>query len=218
MVTPGIIKEDAINQLNKKGVQIVDPTILYQQYNRARRSYTGDFDWSWMNINATLSFVLDSTVGSVTNGMYIATMPTDWDMRYVPKFWTLVSSKPTYWTYASFASSQTPNQSTTVYTVDYRARTVIAGTNGPVTAYMQYQTDIVDLPITTAMDANREPWNHGETVTNLLIAYYWLATERQSGKHETFMNAYQMGLKTDISRDIDKEGVLRIQYPRRKRR
>lgn len=218
MITPGIVKEDAINQLNKKGTQIVDPTILYQQYNRARRCYTGDFDWSWMNANAIITFNLDSTVGSVTNGMYIAPMPADWDSRFVPKFWTVISSKPTYWTYGSFADSQTANQSVTTFTVDYRAKIVIAGIKVTSTAYMQYQTDIVDLPITTSMDGNREPWNHGETITNLLIAYYWLATERQSGKHETFMNAYQMGLKVDISRDIDKEGVLRIQYPKRKRR
>lgn len=206
MITPATYTEDAVNQLNQQGVDVVNPTILYQQRNLARRQYAGEFPWRWATLHTTLTFVLDAPTG-----LYAASLPSGRDDRFPVTVSSIIGSAPKNWTetdYASlFLTSTIPN-----YYLD-TANSRILSNCGAVTAYLEYQKEIVDLPVNTTQDSTAEPFPNATAITFLLASYYVLSTRQKTGTASFFKDQYDAQLLDDVDKETAKIGVIDLNLP-----
>lgn len=203
-ITPGKVKEDAINQLNKAGVANVNTTILFQQYNRLRRKYVFEHWWSWNEGHEELAFALD-----VSTGLYVANMPATADKKRAPKMWSVIHSSPKSWHAASYRELFTTYHSGDVpkYWVDKKNGKIWSNC-GATEGTADFQVELSDLPIDTTQDSNEEPFPDGEAVTNGLSGMYWLATQRKDEQYDRFMDAYDAQVAEDIAIDIQDEPAI----------
>ena len=199
MPTAGTVKEDAVNQLNKKVSGIVDTTILFQQYNRARRDHSGEYAWRGLGAHSTLTFALDAPTG-----LYLAPLPADLDRGFDPHVYQVSAMGPTDLDPADFADLFTPGQKRRY--VDFAGSQVWSTVTGA--ARIDYQKLLADLPINTSQDSTVEPFASVTALTLRLIAYYWLAAERDRDEYDAAMQEYAGELSTEIEQEVSKAGKV----------
>ena len=184
--TPGQVKEDALNQLNKQLSTLVSTTVLFREYNRARRRFRNDHDWSWARKPVQLNF---TAYGST--GLFAADLPADMSDKFdIQPFW-VSDSYPIDWNKSSYRGLFTPGEDVPRFYIDKIAQKIVSNCGVLTGVNASYAVEQADLPISTASDAIPELFPDAEAVTNLLIAYYWLATQRQMNKHQFFLGEYE---------------------------
>lgn len=200
--TPGQIKEDAVGQLNKQLVQIVSTTILFEEYNRARRRFRNDYDWSWARKPTTLNFTAYGATG-----LFAADFPTDLHTKYgIVPFW-IEDGQPIDWNPSTYRGLFTVGETTPRFYLDKSAKKIVSNCGVLSAVNADYGFTIADLPLTTAQDAVSELFPDGEAITNLLIGYYWLATQRQMNKHDSFIEEYKEMRDELIAVDMSDEAI-----------
>lgn len=207
MITPATYTEDAINQLNQQGIDVVKPVVLYQQRNLARRQYCGEYPWRWLTRHVALTFVLD-----VPTGLYTAILPSDVDFRFpsIPsslwngrtRFWSPVSYPDLFLAY----SGESPR-----FYLDQYASRVLSGTAG--TAILEYQAQIADLPTNTTLDGTPDPIPNANALTFLLASYYVLATRQELGTAQYFGDKYDAQVQDDVSKANAQVEVRSVSMP-----
>ena len=198
--TPGSIKEDAVGQLNKQLVQIVSTTILFEEYNRARKRFRNEHDWSWARKPTTLNFTAYGATG-----LFAAPLPADMHTKFdIAPFWT-ESSYPITWNKSSYRGLFTPGETTPRFYINHAEGKIISNCGVLTGVNADYPFAIPDLPLNTTQDTTAEAFPDGEPVTNLLIGYYWLATQRHMNKHDAFIEEYKEMRDELITRDMSNE-------------
>lgn len=209
-ITPATYTEDAVNQLNQQGVDVVNPTILYQQRNLARRQYAGEYPWRWAEVNSTLTTTLDGTTG-----LYTVPLPATIDTRFPVTAWSTVSGVPTDWKQVSYRELFILNADPSYY-LDVVNNKVQSNTSGTFT--LNFQKAIVDLPNNTSQDAVVEPFPNATAITFLLASYYVLSTRQEIGTAQYFEDKYNAQLADDIEKAAEKIGVIDLTLPMKARR
>lgn len=206
MITPATYTEDAVNQLNQQGIDVVNTTILHQQRNFARRHYAGEAPWGWANKPTTLTFDADETF----TDLYSVSAPSGIDYRHPVALWTVSGGCVLDWQIVPFAQLfETTSEPR--FWVDENAGTVYSNTSGD--AYCLHQEELTDLPLNTSQDAVAEPFPNATAITWKLAEFYVLATRQEKGSAQYFADKYSDQLSLDLGLEAAKLGRLDLALP-----
>lgn len=210
MITPATYTEDAINQLNQQGVDVVKPVVLYQQRNFARRHFAGEAPWGWAKKPTTLTLAADGTFTTLYSASLTALGFTP-DYRHQPDVFQVISGRPVEWTPDEFMGLFDTADTSARFWVDENAGKIYSNTSG--FTYAVFQKQIVDLPNDTSQDTVAEPFPDGTAVTFLLASFYALATRQELETSAYFRDQYDAWVALESNRQQGKVAWRPLDLP-----
>lgn len=161
--------------------------------NRARRKFYSERRWSFLRKTATLNFTNKTANLSVDVADYnykfdpisVYSYTGTTEFKYVKVNWDEVSSY---------------NSGAYVYAIN-KSLKQIKTNQSTGTLTLEYTYLPTDKSIDTVGNADEEPTSDIEPIILLSIAYWWLSSERATGKYQLFKDEYDKELAKAIVSD-----------------